>query len=509
MTGGSGAPTPHNRRSRAHLRTRVTQDNIIRCTDPECADPSIRIRRPGGNGDALLELTFAILPTMDSNRIAKEAGPTRIADALSPSPRGVLSPEGRDFMGRPPHWLLRSGTIALASMFGVLLVLGMVIKYPDTINARITISGTDPVVELVARQSGHLESLRVRERQTVRKGEILAIIRSPSQAETVFVLSQKLASLSAEMSDETTEPDLPFAGKEGLGRLQDSYAEFLRAYRQFRSLLKDDYAERVGALLRQEAEARRNQIESLRRQSTLTFRELDISRSLYERLKALNARNVISSEELQKQELTMLQQMRTDADAQRTIADAEVDAVRLEKELQDIEHERAEALRLAREQLRVSLNKLRGQVDLWEADYVLRAPVDGVVSFYDFWSDQQYVTAGRQVFLIVPDTTHLLGRMPVNQGGAGKVKPGQLVRIRIDDYPYKEFGAVTGKVQSVSLVPREGANLVLVDIPYPLVTSFKKHLQFKQDMVGEASIVTEDIRLIDRFFYEIRRAFVS
>jgi len=109
----------------------------------------------------------------------------------------------------------------------------------------------------------------------------------------------------------------------------------------------------------------------------------------------------------------------------------------------------------------------------------------------------------------VPETTHLLGRMPVNQGGAGKVKPGQLVRIRIDDYPYKEFGAVTGKVQSVSLVPREGANLVLVDIPYPLVTNFKKHLQFKQDMVGEASIVTEDIRLIDRFFYEIRRAFVS
>jgi multidrug resistance efflux pump len=446
---------------------------------------------------------------MDSNGVARESGAGKVPDTLARSPESVLSHEGRDFMGRPPHWLLRSGTIALAGMLGLILVLGTVIKYPDTINARITITGTDPVVELVARQNGHLESLRVRERQTVRKGEILAIIRSPSQAETVLALSQELALLSAEMANETTEANLPFTAKEGLGRLQDSYAEFLWAYRQFRSLLKDDYAERVGKLLRQEAEARRNQIGSLRLQSTLTLRELDISRSRYERLKALNARNVISSEEVQKQEMTMLQQMRTDADAQRTIADAEVEAVRLEKELQDIEHQRAEALRLAREQLRVSLNKLRGQVDLWEADYVLRAPINGIVSFYDFWSDQQYVTAGSQVFLIVPETTRLLGRMPVNQGGAGKVKPGQVVRIRIDDYPYREFGAVTGRVQSVSLVPREGANLVLVDIPYPLVTSFKKHLQFKQEMVGEASIVTQDIRLIDRFFYEIRRAFVS
>jgi hypothetical protein len=119
------------------------------------------------------------------------------------------------------------------------------------------------------------------------------------------------------------------------------------------------------------------------------------------------------------------------------------------------------------------------------------------------------VTAGRQVFLIVPETSRLIGRMSVSQGGAGKIRPGQKVRIRFADFPYREFGLVTGRVQSVSMVARDGANLVLVDIPYPLVTSFKKRLQFKQDMTGEASIITEDIRLIGRVLYEIRRAFVN
>ena len=55
----------------------------------------------------------------------------------------------------------------------------------------------------------------------------------------------------------------------------------------------------------------------------------------------------------------------------------------------------------------------------------------------------------------------------------------------------------------------ESGRLVLVDIPYPLVTSFHKQLLFKQDMVGEGRIVTEDIRLLGRILYEIRRAFVN
>ena len=99
--------------------------------------------------------------------------------------------------------------------------------------------------------------------------------------------------------------------------------------------------------------------------------------------------------------------------------------------------------------------------------------------------------------------------MPVSQGGSGKVKPGQAVWIRFDDFPYKEFGVMSGKVQSISQVARNGVNLVLVDIPYPLVTSFHKQLSFKQDMVGEGRIVTEDISLLGRILYEIRRAFVN
>ena len=426
-----------------------------------------------------------------------------------PQPLALMSADVREFMGRPPHWLLQSGTTMLAAVLTLLLILSVIIKYPDTITARLSVSGTQPVVEVVARQSGHLESLQAREKQKVKKNDILAVIQSPSNSTVTLALKEKLARLAPSVAGEATTFDLEFKPEEGLGRLQDSYADFLGAYNQFRIVQADTYAQKAGDLLRQQLAGKQSQITAMRAQQQMTRRELELAQEKYERLKVLHRRDSISTAQLQEQEMAVLAQMRGDGAMQKNLTDAEIEASRMERELRNIEHDRHDALTLAREKLRVSLNKLRGEIDLWEADYVLRAPADGLVAFYDFWSDQQFVTAGRQVFLIVPETSRLIGRMSVNQGGAGKIRPGQNVRIRFADFPYREFGLVTGRVQSVSMVARDGANLVLVDIPYPLTTSFKKRLQFKQDMTGEASIITEDIRLIGRVLYEIRRAFVN
>lgn len=433
----------------------------------------------------------------------------RAVQSAPPASQPALSAEVHEFMARAPHWLVRSGTTVLASVLGVVLVLSIVIQYPDTITERVTVIGTQPVLEVVARQSGHLESLRVAEGQKIEKGEIMAILESPSRAEAVLAMGAKVNRLASSVLNKTTMPDESFKPEEGLGKIQESYAEFLNTYNQLRSRLADDYAEKAGALLQEQIAGKRKQIASLRQQSELAKRGADLAREKFDRMKQLRDRATISASDIADQELAMLTEMRADTMAQRALTEAEIEAAKLEKDLHTLEHEHEDSLRTARELMRSNLNKLRGEIDVWENDYVLRAPADGLVAFYDFWSDQQFVAAGRQVFLVVPETTRLIGRMPVRQIGAGKIKPGQMVRVRFDDFPYKEFGIVNGTVQSISMVARDGANLVLIDLPYPLATSFKRTIPFKQDMTGQASIVTEDIRLLGRIFYEIRRAFVN
>ena len=449
-----------------------------------------------------------ILSMPDETQALVETSQDAVARLARP-PQIELGSDVRDFMSRPPHWLLRSGTTVLAAVLALLLVLSIVIKYPDTIIARVTVTGTQPVMEVVARQSGHLESLRVHEGQRVKRGEILAVMQSAARPATVLALADKLRRLQVQLAQDKAALDMTFGPGQDLGALQEQYADFLNAYHLLQSRLSDDYAEKAGELLSKQLEAKKAQITSLRQQAEMMHRELELGQEKVARLKSLHQNQSISTAELQEQEVALLEQMRAETSGQRTLSEAEVEASKAEKELRDLEHERVESLRAAREDLRARLNKLVGAIELWEPDYVFRAPGNGKVAFYDFWSDQQFVSAGKQVFLIVPETTQLIGRMSVSQGGAGKIKPGQPVYIRFDDFPYKEFGIVSGKVQSISQVAREGANLVLVDIPHPLLTTFHKQLLFKQDMVGEGRIVTEDIRLLGRILYEIRRAFVN
>ena len=441
------------------------------------------------------------------------AGSSAVAVPLPRSPalevRREISQDVREFMQRPPHWLLRSGTTVLAAVMALLLILSLVIRYPDTITGRVTITGTQPVMEVVARQSGHLVSLRVSEGQPVKQGEILAVMQSPADAGTVLGLIEKLHQLERAAGEELPLPKVAFKAEGELGQLQEPYADFLNAYHLLQSRLADDYAQKAGALLRQQLEGKRAQIGSLRSQAEMMKREMELAREKLDRLKSLHASQSISTAEMQEQEVALLERMRAETTGQRTLNEAEIEASKAEKDLRDLDHDRSESLRTAREELRAQLNKLLGAIGVWEADYVLRAPGEGNVAFYDFWSDQQFVTAGRQVFLIVPAATRLLGRMPVSGSGSGKIKPGQKVRIQLNDFPYKEFGIVSGRVKSISAVAREGANLVLIDIPHPLVTSFHKKLLFKQEMVGQANIVTEEMTLLGRILYEIRRAFVN
>mgnify|MGYP003116387514 FL=1 len=57
----------------------------------------------------------------------------------------------------------------------------------------------------------------------------------------------------------------------------------------------------------------------------------------------------------------------------------------------------------------------------------------------------------------------------------------------------------------MSLIPdKEGFYLIDVKLPKKLITSYNKEIDFKQEMRGSAEIITEDLRLIERFFYQFR-----
>jgi HlyD family secretion protein len=168
--------------------------------------------------------------------------------------------------------------------------------------------------------------------------------------------------------------------------------------------------------------------------------------------------------------------------------------------------------------------QLKAAIEEWELMYVLKSPMDGKVTFTGYWTENQNVTAGSEIFSVVPNaiahstlhtTNYVFGKALLPIARSGKVKVGQKVNIRLENFPENEFGILQGRVKNISLVPvsagqtatGNGTAFYTIDIELPnsLTTTYKKQLPYLPNMQGRADIVTEDISLLERFFLPLKR----
>ena len=122
-------------------------------------------------------------------------------------------------------------------------------------------------------------------------------------------------------------------------------------------------------------------------------------------------------------------------------------------------------------------------------------------------NENQFVKSGDAILSILPkNKQNIVGRMAIPATNSGKVVSGEKVLIKLDNYQYQEFGIVEGIVQNISLTPdKDGNYYVDVLLPKGLKTSYNKELPFDKELKGNAEIVTNDLRLIERFFYQVRK----
>lgn len=159
--------------------------------------------------------------------------------------------------------------------------------------------------------------------------------------------------------------------------------------------------------------------------------------------------------------------------------------------------------------MEIAFKNMRTELNQWIQTFAIVAPYDGKASFSKYWSIGQYVTPGEEVMTIIPVENQLVGKLLLPTAKSGKVKIGQKVNIKLDSYPYIEFGVVQGTVQAISMMPYEKNYLVDVTLPNGLYTNYGKNLQFSQEMPGTAEIITEDVTLFDRIYNPIRSVLVN
>lgn len=145
---------------------------------------------------------------------------------------------------------------------------------------------------------------------------------------------------------------------------------------------------------------------------------------------------------------------------------------------------------------------LSNKLKEWEHAFVLKAPVSGQIVFGEHRTVNQYVRSGDIVFTVVPDETgKISGRFLAPAIGLGKIEPGQQVNIKVDNYPFMEYGILSGSVLSISKIPvvsEQGTFYpVNVDLPDKLVTNYNRELSYSLQMQGNAEIIIQNRRVIE------------
>ena len=155
---------------------------------------------------------------------------------------------------------------------------------------------------------------------------------------------------------------------------------------------------------------------------------------------------------------------------------------------------------------RATVGQLLAAIRRWEMDYCLISPETGKVQLLRQVYPNLHVNGGEMFCQIVPDERgEWIGRALLPVLRSGKVKVGQRVIVRFSNYPDQEFGIVNGRVSTISLVPTEDNYVVEITFPKGLTTNYGNNLPVTQEMKASAEIVTDDIRLIERFFQPLKK----
>ncbi|PIY07272.1 MAG: HlyD family secretion protein, partial [Bacteroidetes bacterium CG_4_10_14_3_um_filter_31_20] len=258
-------------------------------------------------------------------------------------------------------------------------------------------------------------------------------------------------------------------------------------------------------LLKQQIAIQNQYYYRLNKQSELQKEDLLIAKSEFKRDSSLFNEKVTAESEFSKSKSAFIQRKQTYESAITNLLNVKLQISQLEQQIVELQLQIQEQQKQYTQAIEQSYNTLLNSVKQWKQQYVFISSICGTVAFTIFRSENQNITIGDKVFTIIPEKeSKIIGRIIMPMQGSGKVKSGQKVNIKFYNFPYMEFGMVTGKVKSISLISNESNYVVEVEFPNGLKTNYGKVLPFNQEMKGSAEIITEDIRLLERFFNPIK-----
>lgn len=417
----------------------------------------------------------------------------------------LRSEEVQEILGTPPAWLIRWGTTVVFVVLIGLVSVTWFVKYPDNIPTKVIITTPTLPTNVVTRSAGYLSKLKVAEGDSVTAGQPLAIMESNEDMEDVLALEKELKRIQEKSTRITRfQPNKRWT----LGQFQSGLSRLMQVQKEYKMTTSKRYdLKKIKQLERQIKQTEELKGELLKRKAT-EKKVLDIATTAFERNKIEIKEGLISVREYEEKQSAYLQKKQAFDNIESQIINFDIQVANIESQIEEIEGNTDVQNSSKIITVEESVNELLSSIDIWKQQYILLAPISGKVSLTIFTEERQFIEGGKDIMVIIPTrSSKMQGVAQLPIAGSGKVEVGQKVNIKLDGFPFHEYGMVRGKVEQMGVLPREGNYEIKISLPDGLKTSYKKDLPFQQQMEGVGEIITKDRRLIERIFERLISAF--
>lgn len=410
-----------------------------------------------------------------------------------------------DIMHTPPSWMVRAGSSLFLGIVIIFIFLSNIIKYPEIISCRISIISENIPAHILSKKDSRIESILFNDNSFIKSGDVIAVLESSANYKDYLQLQQMCNQFSQYGADSLSSIDKSLI----LGDMQGNYSNFIKASIDYSLFKEQDYYGKMISSVESEIVIKQDQIKNLNRESESIKKRVMIVKNQFKRDSLLFSRGVLSNLDYEKSLNNYLSVKEEQDKSLESLNRLSLDVIKARQTLLSLEKEMIELSERYSSTLHHSYEALITSMNEWSQANLLIAPIDGTLSFSKYWDVNQNVSLGDVVFSVIPDgLAQFKGRIFVPLAGAGKVKIGQKVNIKLDNYPYMEYGYVQSTIINKSRLPVlvDGINCYIVDVilPNSIVTNYNYEIDSDMEMYGTADIITENISIFKRVLMPFR-----
>ncbi|MGK9119056.1 HlyD family secretion protein [Olivibacter jilunii] len=372
------------------------------------------------------------------------------------------------------------------------------IKYPEVILTDLKINSLNSPKSLIAHQNGKLSELFVKDGQFIEDNEILAFVESTGNPYDIMRLDSILRTLKVSINSKSFPIDYDFPSNLALGEVQEAFQNFYKDYILFKSSTLKGYQTENLELLKKDLKNLKFLESKLLEQKQLKQLEQKNYESEYSAYKKLFDKKVISRSEFERQENNYLSSKYPIQEADISILNNQSLYNSKVKEITELE----QTIHEQKLNFVQSINQCLSETSRWIYQHVIKSPVSGRVSFSGIIQKYQNVQENQELFAVNPGNSQFFGEILIPQYNTGKVRTDQKVIVKLQSYPFEQYGLIWGKLTYISDVTyKDNGFMAKVTLES---SKIRKDIILKSGMQGQAEIVTDDVSLLGRFIRKIK-----